>query len=240
MKLTKIIVLVISLFLISCKHDNPIESYSKRIIFYENFNNPLGWAVLPYASDTGCVHFKDSMLKLEFDQTLNNCGCAWIAAEFNNPNIYETSFLNKIGVRIKLNKGYFQEIERFYDTIINGTLSQSGEVILQSKFHLYFNSFWIEFPNYNYGIVHRDSTLNINLNKLIGKEFEIIYDEGNRFLNIDGIDYSADNFFLNYQNHPNHNLYMKFELGHLPEISPRKDTLYVDEIEIYTWTGSFK
>lgn len=232
----KNILLFIPFLFFSCKKDKPIEPFSKRTIYYESFDNPSGWGVVPFGSDT-CVNFEDGLLKLKFDQTFNNCGCAWVAAEYNNQSIYESTFLDKIGIRVKLNKGYFQEIGRYYDTIINGNHSQPGVMLTNSEFIFRFNSFYIELPNYFNGRVHRDSILNLNLNKLEGKEFEIIYNEGESIFKIDNVKYRSDLFYIDYQSYPNNNLRMKFQLGHLPELSPRKDTLYVDEIEIYTWTG---
>lgn len=236
MKIITYFLLFIGILLISCKKNKPVEEpvpFSKRTILFEKFDSANNWTVIPSANDTGCVKIEEGCLKLTFDQTFDNCGCGWVGAKYKNENIYEIGLSTKIGIRILLKKGFFQDISIYR----NEGVSQSGVRLLFSSFEIHYNSFSIYLPSRLNGDIHEDSTLNLNLNKLEGKEFEIIYNNGECFAKIDGVKYSSNILTFNYPGYPNVPLSMKFQLGHLPELSPRQDTLYIDEIEVYTWSG---
>jgi len=238
--------LLLSISLTSCLKDKgkPVEPYVKRIIYSETFDTNPNWTQLPsgtvFNPDTNVVRVQNGLLKLTYDQTL--IGCAWIGAKYLQTQPLENSFLDKVDIRVKLNKGYFQDILTYHDTVdALGHPCQSGTRPSFSNLRLDFNCLDVYFPNTNNGIFQRDSVIDYNnANKVIGKEFEIIYDNGKKKYFIDGIEQANDNIFINWQNIVNQPLNIEFDLGHLAFLNPRADELFVDEIEIYTWTGEKK
>jgi hypothetical protein len=236
-----ICILFLSISFATCKKDsvNHTEHYVKQVIYSETFDTDPSWTLLPkeeaYHPDTNCIKVEDGQMKMLFDQPLNSCGCAWVGVEHKQENTLVNGFLNKIGIKLILKEGYFQWLSRAFDTI-----DGPGAIISSSTFQLSFNSIDVRFPR-TLTRFHRDSVIDFNTkDKLIGKEFEIIYDNGNKTLKIDGIEQPIENVWLNWQNMWNIPLSIEFNLGHLPELSPRMDKLFVDEIEIYTWTGELK
>jgi len=174
----KIFLLLISLALVACKKDEVIpKPYSKRILYHESFDSNPDWTLLPTVSyfqpDTTCIRVEDGLLKMFFDQTLDNCGCAWVGVNYTNSQSTENFFLKKIGIKVKLNAGYFQNITRYHDTVdVFGHPCQEGELVTYSTFTLDFNSLNIIFPNPYNGIFQRDSLLDLNANKLVGTELK--------------------------------------------------------------------
>jgi hypothetical protein len=238
--------LLLSIALTTCTKEKGKlpEPYVKRIIYSETFDTNPNWTPLPsgtiFNPDTNVVRVQNGLLKLTYDQTL--IGCAWIGAQYRQTQPLENSFLDKVGIRVKLNNGFFQYIETYHDTVdALGHPCQSGTIPSFSDLRLDFNCLDIWFPNPNNGRFHRDSVIDYNIaNKVTGKEFEIIYDKGKKQCFIDGIEQATDIVYFNWQNIANQPLNIEFDLGHLSFLNPRVDELFVDEIEIYTWTGEKK
>ena len=234
------------IILLSCKKDKVVVEipYSRVSIYQESFADDQTWVKLPensaYIVGSECVRIQDKILKLSFDQTIPNCGCAWVGAKksiTNLPNIPK----DKLGVRIKLNKGFFQYMVRYTNSIDPlGNPSTPGTVISNSYFR--FNSPGIQMQiasSFN-GRFHEDSTVNEDFNRIEGIEFEMIYNEGERILIIDGV--KVDNKLVNISNATITNqigIDFEFTLGHQPEFSPRLDELFIEELEVFTWQGKY-
>ena len=236
----------ISILLISCKKEKKqVEiPFSKELIYSETFRHSSTWTSLPedtfYTPSTECVRIENHILKLTFDQPLPNCGCAWVGAKKTISNL-ENLPKDKLGLRIKLNKGYFQHMIRFKNAVDpNGHPFKAGSNISESSFS--FDSPYIKMtiPNSYNAWFHEDSIVSENFNKLEGIEFEIIYNQGEKILFIDGV--KVDSKLAYFQNSNiayDNNIIFKFMLGHQPEFSPRLDELYIEELEVYTWKGKF-
>lgn len=243
----KYIYLILSAILIlSCKKDK-VEidiPYSRVSIYSETFENDQTWISLPensiYTPGSECVRIEDNMLKLTFDQPLQNCGCAWVGAKKSIPTLKKIPN-NKLGVRIKLNKGFFQYMVRQHNSIDQfGNQNKTGTVISESYFRFNSPSIQMQISNSFNGWFHEDSTVNEDFNRIEGIEFEMIYNEGEKILIIDGI--KVDNKLVNISNATITNqigIDFQFTLGHQPEFSPRLDELYIEELEVFTWQGEY-
>ncbi len=238
--------LLLSIALTTCTKDKVKlpEPYVKRIIYSETFNTNPNWTPLPsgtiFNPDTNVIRVQNGLLKLTYDQTL--IGCAWIGSEYRQTQALDNDFLDKVGVKIKLSEGYFQTLIKYHDTVdVLGHPTREGAFYVTSTFRLRFNSLEVEIPSWEDGWFQRDSVIDVNTkNKLSGKEFEVIYDNGKKTFLIDGVEQSFNKIGLYWQNMSNYPLDIEFDLGHMPELFPRVDKLFVDEIEIYTWTGEKK
>jgi hypothetical protein len=229
------------LLLSSCSKDQTIETVSleEKTIYFENFAINNSWSALPsnsvFTPGSNCVRVADGMLKLSFDQTMLNCGCAWVGAT-SQPTVFIDSTLEDIGVRVQLSKGFFQSISVYRDTVDQyGNPVQHGATFSHSRLTLDFNAVNIIFPNPYNGRVNFDAVIHEDFNRLEGSLFEVTYRNGEKQLTIDGISFDPDLVYINYSNRQNHPLDLSFDLGHQPELSPRLDELYIDQIEIFTW-----
>lgn len=230
-------------FFCGCTKDKveSIEPYIKHQLYIETFENHGDWIVTPtdpfYQPDTSCVSINDGVLKMIFDQPLENCGCAWVGATLTQSEPLKKYFLQKIGVRIKLKQGYFQYIDRLLAT---DEVSKTTELLLFSTFDIRINRFSLQFPNTFNKTINQGEQIDLEYNKITGTEFEVIYDEGKKTFLIDGISQNLNKINFDEHSGANQPLSMKFDLGHLPELSPKLEKLIIDEIEVYTWTGDKK
>jgi len=220
------------------------EDFSKEVIYTETFDDAESWSLLPtdpgYPA-TNCVQIDNQLLKLRFDQSLNSCGCGWVGAEKSIANTGNFSS-KKLGVRIKLSKGFFQYIMRYhYATDAYGNVHPSGTLTSNSDFRFDIPGLSMRLPNPFNGHIHEDSVFNANLNKLEGTEFELIYNEGERIFKIDGVRQSSSLVNIEPVTQAGlEDMVLQFNLGHQPELSPRLDELFIQEIEVYTWKGKLK
>jgi hypothetical protein len=140
-----------------------------------------------------------------------------------------------------LNKGFFQYMVRYYNSVDPlGNPSTPGTVISNSYFRFSSPSIQMSIANPFTARFHEDSTVSDDFNKIEGIEFELIYNEGERILFIDGV--KVDNKLANISkaNITNQTgIDFEFTLGHQPEFSPRLDELYIEELEIFTWIGKY-
>lgn len=148
----------------------------------------------------------------------------------------------KLGIKIKLNKGFFQDIMRYKNvTDANGYVHQTGTTISSSTFRFDIPGLSMQLPNTFNGFIHEDSIFDPNMNKIEGSEFELIYNDGEIIFKIDGITQSSN--LVNIQRVTQSGLnemILQFNLGHQPELSPRLDELFIKEIEVYSWKGKLK
>lgn len=237
-----------AILILSCKKDKKSKteisekSFVKQILYFDDFSGVHSWEPTPsgqYKPGKTCVRLENNLLKLSFDELLQDCGCTWVGARNNDLSVSTNQILDKIGIKVKLNKGYFQNIlTYFYTTDINGVITgEKGDRISHSNFRFEFNGLNFEIPHPSAGRIHKDSIFNPNIDKLEGVEFEIIYNKGEKIFKIDGISQSLNLIYFNYSPMVNKHLDIEFSIGHQPEFSSSIDELYIDEIEIYTWKG---
>ena len=238
-----LLITLIAITLLSCKkeHTEVEVPYEKETIYKESFANDQTWISLPensvYTPGSECVRIEDHILKLTFDQPLPNCGCAWVGARKSVTNISNIP-KDKLGMRIKLNKGFFQYMSRNH--YIDQFGNSSGIVTSESSFRFDSPGIQMQIANVFRGSYNEDSTVNENLNKIEGVEFVMIYNEGERLFFIDGV--KADNNLINISNATITNQIgfdFQFILGHQPEFSPRLDELFIEELEVFTWQGKY-
>jgi len=238
--------IIVPIILLACKKEE-IENevpYSRVTIYNETFENDQTWISLPensvYTPGSECVRIEENMLKLTFDQPIQNCGCAWVGAKKSIPNLQNIPN-DKLGVRIKLNKGFFQYMVRYHNSIDPlGNPSTPGSVISESYFRFNSPSIQMQIANSFNGWFHEDSTVNDDFNRIEGIEFEMIYNNGEKLVYIDGV--KVDKSLVNISNATIQNMTgidFQFTLGHQPEFSPRLDELYIEELEVFTWQGKY-
>lgn len=217
----------------SCrKHDSDEGEgpYTERILFSEPFDHWGAWNTTPdtmFDPNETLVNIEDGMLKLTFNPM--TYGGGWVGCELEAPSIQEDSVLSRLGIRIYLDSGYFQQRRR-----LTGT---GGSFMNQSTIRLYYNDVMLLMPDYWYDQASGDSVFNPDEYRIEGKVFELISDNGSRIYRVDGVDHplSEVNFYVNgVSNYP---LFIYFMLGHANELDPRIDHLFIDKIEIFTWTG---
>ena len=243
-----LILILIPFVLFSCKKNEPEGEvpFSKKVLYTESFADDQTWTFLPensvYTPGVECVRLEDGMLKLTFDDAVPSCGCAWVGAR-KSVNISDVP-KDKLGLRIKLNKGFFQHmVRRKNDTFDQfGNPSTSGTVISSSYFLFRSAGVQMEIANSFKGWFMEGTTVNENFNKLEGVEFELIYNEGEKLLFINGVKSDADlvnisggGTILNQVG-----IDFDFNLGHMPEFSPRLDELFIDDLEVFTWNGKYQ
>lgn len=245
-----ILLTITAIIVLSCKKEKvevEVEAqipYSKESIYKESFADDQTWIPLPensfYTPGSECVRIEDNILKLTFDQIIPNCGCAWVGAKksiTNIPNIPK----DKLGLRIKLNRGFFQHMIRYINSVDQfGNPSTPGSVISESYFRFDSPGIQMQIASTFNGRFHEGSTVNDDFNRIGGIEFEMIYNEGEKLLFIDGV--KVDNKLANISNSTITNqigIDFQFTLGHQLEFSPRLDELYIEELEVFTWQGKY-
>jgi hypothetical protein len=242
-----IIFIISAVTILSCKKEKGEEiiPYKRVTIYDESFNDDQSWKSLPentpYIVGSECVRVQNQMLKLSFDQTIPNCGCAWVGAKKSITNLQDLP-TDKLGVRIKLNNGFFQYMVRYTNSIDPlGNPSTQGSVISQSYFRFNSPGIQMQIANSFNAWFHEDSIVSEDFNKIEGIEFEMIYNKGEKILFIDGL--KVDNKLVNISNATITNqigIDFQFTLGHQPEFSPRLDELYIEELEVFTWQGEYQ
>lgn len=232
--------LIGAMALSACKKDSgaDVPPYTEQIIFSETFDNRGVWNALPdglFDPDTSFVSVNNGLLKLTFDPI--QYGAAWLGAELEAPNVHPDSIIGRLGIRLKLDQGYFQRLSQYHDTVISGQLSQVGSSVSTSSMRLYFNDIEMTLPSPIYGRTHRDSILDPDAFRIEGLEFEFIADAGQKIFLVDGVEHPIEEVYFNVNGTTTHPLSLEFTLGHNNELDPRVDHLFVDEVEIYTWIG---
>ncbi len=215
----------------SCrKHDSDDGEgpYTERILYSESFDSWGNWNTTPdtmFDPDETLVGIDDGMLKLTINPM--TYGGGWVGCELEAPDIQEDSVLSRLGFRIYLDSGYFQERSRI----------NAPGFMNQSTLRLLYNDVMLRMPHPYYDGVSPDSVFHPDEYRIEGKLFELISDNGTRLYRVDGVDHSLSevNFYVNgISNYP---LNISFVLGHANELDPRIDHLFIDKIEIFTWTG---
>ncbi|MCC6937595.1 MAG: hypothetical protein IT226_05180 [Flavobacteriales bacterium] len=212
--------------------------YTERILFSEPFDHWGSWNALPdgmFDPDTEFVAIEEGLLKLNFDPM--GYGAAWLGCELEALSIQEDSILSRLGIRINLVQGHFQNLTQWHDTVIAGQASQIGAAASTSRLRLYYNDIELWLPDPSYGRTHRDSTFDADAFKIEGSEFELIADRGMKFFRVDGVEHPLSEVNFNVNGISNHSLLIEFDLGHNVAQYPREDQLFVEKVEIYTWTG---
>ncbi len=167
------------------------------------------------------------MLKLTFNPM--TYGGGWVGCELEAPSIQEDSILSRLGFRIYLDSGYFQNRTRWTGSV--------GSSVSTSTMRLYYNDVELYMPNGGYGAFSADSAFNPDEYRVEGRFFELIADKGSRIYRVDGIERPLTGVNFNVNGMSNHWLNIDFVLGHANELDPRIDHLFIDKIEIFTWTG---
>jgi hypothetical protein len=218
---------------LSCAKDDAgemdFEPFEERIIYSESFDSLGNWNALPdgiFDPDPDLVSVDNGLLKLTFDPALY--GAAWLGAELE-PGIQEPAILHHLGIRITLDQGYFQRLTRWTGNV--------GSVRAQSTLRLDFNGVEIYIPNPSYGGTSTDVAFEPDAFKIEGYVFELLVEDGNKVFRVDGVEHPLDEVYFNVHNMVNKPLSMQFTLGHMSELDPRVDHLFVDRIEVFTWTG---
>lgn len=230
----------------SCKKEvvEGEKPYSRVSIYEEKFEDDQSWVPVPedsyYTPDKECVRVEDNMLKLTFDQEIPNCGCAWVGAKKSITNL-ESIPRNRLGIRIKLNRGFFQEMVRYHNSVDPfGNPSTPGHVISESSFHFISPNIQMSFINPFNARFHEDSTVSENFNRIEGVEFVLINNLGETIFIIDGVKVNPKLANISKATITNQEgIDLRFKLGHQPEFSPRLDELFIEELEIFTWKGKY-
>jgi len=221
--------------LLSCTKDKAaikeeFEEFEEITLFKETFDSLGNWNALPdgiFDPDSSFVRVENGLLKLTFDPS--QYGAAWLGAELIDLTIQEPENLDKIGIRVTLDQGYFQQLTRYE--------GNSGSIESKSKLRLFYNSMWIIMPNFNFGRTHIDSLFDPDAYKVEGILFEFISDEGENIYRVDGLDHPWEEVYFNKHPTSNYSLYLEFTIGHADFLDPRIDNLFIDELEIFTWKG---
>ncbi len=243
-----VLITLLAIVAVSCKkEESSVEiPYSQVSLYKESFTDDQTWEFLPensvYTPGSECVRLENGMLKLTFDQGISNCGCAWVGAK---KSVTEISNIpkDKLGLRIKLNKGFFQYMVRQESNSVDqfGNPATSGTVVSNSYFTFKSSGVQMEIVNSLKGWFMEGTTVSEDFNRIDGHEFELIYNEGEKILFIDGV--RSDVNLVNISGGTILNqvgMDFQFNLGHQPEFSPRLDELFIEELEVFTWNGKYQ
>ncbi|MNY00198.1 hypothetical protein D3C86_1326820 [compost metagenome] len=184
------------------------------------------------------------MLKLSYDQAVSNCGCEWVGAKKSVTGISNIP-KDKLGLRIKLNKGFFQYMVRQESNAFDqfGNPATKGTAVSQSYFTFKTSQVQMQIANTFKGWFMEGTTVNEDFNRIEGVEFELIYNEGEKILFIDGVRSDVNLVNINGGGGTFFDIAgmeFEFNLGHMPEFSPRLDELFIDELEVFTWSGKYQ
>jgi hypothetical protein len=224
-----------------CRKEKPtiLTPYKERIIYTENFNDTNGWIPMPYGSyyepGTECFRIEEHMLKLRFEQATPNCGCAWVGAKKQINGLQLP--VGKFGMRVTVNKGFFQDLVRFQQVT---SYQKTGTSVIKSSFRMTTPNFLMTIPDGTSGWINEDSVMNFEASKLTGTNFELIWNKGERLFYLDGVKQSADR--VNIQKYFTGDTGLNFDLylGHETALSPMLMELYIEKIEVFTWDGEFE
>lgn len=238
---TNFYLLALLVFLSACTKDKIKEQipFKERMIYQDDLDDETGWIPTPEASfytpGPNCFHIEEGLLKLRFDLGLSNCGCAWIGAkkQIEDLNLPE----DKIGLRVTLNRGYFQELTRYEQVT---SYLQSGTRVIESTLRMTTPRFLMTIPNSMSGMINEDSVMNYNASKLKGTTFELIYNDGERLFYIDGIKQAANKVNIQKYITGDTGLNFNLRLSHEAELSPMLMELFIDKIEVFTWDGEYE
>lgn len=229
------------IFFTACRKEKTesLTPFKERIIYTDNFTDTVGWIPMPYGSyyqpGTECFRIEDNLLKLRFEEATQNCGCAWVGAKKKVIGLDLPT--HKIGIRVTVNKGFFQELIRYKQVTPYQT---TGTTVIKSKFSMTTPNFSMNLPNALNGFIHEDSVMNFEANKLTGSTFELIYNLGERLFYLDGMKQSIERVNIQKYSTGNSGLNFDLYLGHETELSPMLMELYIEKIEVFTWDGEFQ
>lgn len=219
--------------LTSCGKDE--TPYTETVLYKETFDNWGNWERQPNSGGfyaDSCVLVENGLLKMTRQAGINGCGGTWVGINIGDTSSYEPKFLDKIGFRIKLNKGSFNQVMRAHE----GS-SAAGSIELSSWMRLSYNRFFLSMPGGELTVIHADSALETMSNRIEGSEFELVYDDGQTTMFIDGLEASMDKVGFAGNSGVSQYLDIQFRVGHQSEFNPMISELFVDDIEIYTWCG---
>lgn len=223
-------------------HSNPVP-YTETVLYSEQFNDFGDWELQPnqfgFTADS-CVRVENGLLKLTYQSGVSNCGGTWVGVIIRDSLSFEPDLLDRVGIRIQLNKGHFNKIVRYRDSIYpNGNPSRySVSTPLTSWLFLHYNKYSLSLPGVSdFMYVHVDSTIDVNANRINGFNFEFIYTHGEWRFIVDGVERTTEKVGLGANSSISQPLRLELRLGHQPELNPQLDELFIDDIEIYTWCG---
>lgn len=213
-------------------------------MFLEEFNdNSKGWFSNPDTNilhaPNECIKIEDGQLKMHFERGLGiaNCGGGWIEMELSDSTLNREEYFGKIGIKIKLSKGYFQWLS-LIDSVSGGITS--SHTLRNSSFHMQCGKHSVTFP---LGYKNTD-TIDLSRNLYQGSEFIFLsYEEWEWKRNrvyIDGevIDYKGNTKWIGSSNN-DFDFEFWVNIGYGQELMPHEIDLFIESIEIFTWEGEF-
>jgi len=243
MKPTIIFLSSLSIILFGCSNDEPEAPYAETVLYHEDFNAFGAWELQPnqfgFTADS-CVRIDDGLLKLTYESGVNNCGGTWVGIIIRDSTSFQPNLIDRVGIRIRLNRGDFNKIVRYRDSVYpNGSpWRYSVSTPLTSWLLLRYNKYTLSLPGVSdHMYVHEDSAIDLSANRINGSHFEVIHNNGEWSFIVDGVEHSMEKVGLGANSGISQPLRLEFRLGHQPELNPQLDELFIDDIEIYTWCG---
>lgn len=240
-KSINIVILLVSLFtvVIGCKKDK----FEKTTIFLEEFNdNSKGWYSKPDTSilyaPSECIKIENGQLKMHFERGLgiSNCGGGWLEMELSNSSFNREEYFGTIGIKVKLNEGFIQDL--FFIDSINGN-NTYGHALLNSNFHFHCGKHYLTFPNTD----ALTDTIDLTKNKYTGSEFVFLsntnWEESKIYIDGSEIAYEGGGTQWYDAQGNTFDFEFWFHIGYGQELMPFEIDLFIESIEIFTWEGEF-
>jgi hypothetical protein len=233
----------LSIILFGCGKEQSVIPYTETVLYREGFNEFGAWELQPnqwgFTADS-CVRIDNGILKLTYESGVSSCGGTWVGIIIRDSTSFQPDLMDNVGIRIRLNRGHFNRIVRYRDSVYpNGSPSRySVSTPLTSWLFLSYNKFDLSLPGVSdHMYVHEDSAIDLSANRIDGSYFEVIHNKGEWSFFVDGVEHSMEKVGLGANSGISQPLRLEVRLGHQPELNPQLDELFIDDIEIYTWCG---
>lgn len=240
-----VLVLVTTMF--GCqKEDCTSEPYKEIELYHLTFDRyDEGWKRYPFISDhknDSCVFVEDGKLKMIIRPGFHGCGgCSKLGdlhVEIEDNAVKFPEVLDKFGMEITVDRGYFQQIEYHYDTLnLEGQPTSYMQYIKKSSLFLNYNQFSIIFPSPAFGQYENVTDFDLDDNMLDAHHYLLVFDGGEKHIYLDGVEQDVENIQFGNYNWANWAFRLQLDLQRHTMFQDQMEELYISDLRLYTWQG---